>query len=98
MLQQVRSRLAAIAAELSELPVGARLGVAVMLIGLGLDLVAHGFVTGGAATGAILAGRHTAHLVVLVGMLITLGGIVIDGSRGTGRQSRPEGSTSNAVR
>jgi hypothetical protein len=72
------------------------LGGAVMLAGLGLDAYVHA--TSHVVAGAFTAPAHGAHLVVLVGMVLVLSGVVIDGVRTSkGRDLRPEGG-SRAVR
>jgi hypothetical protein len=69
-----------------ELPLGSRVGLAVMVLGLAADLVAHLDPAldhhHGGATGPELS----AHLVVFVGMALVLIGVVIDGVR-SGRRS-----------
>jgi hypothetical protein len=65
----------------AQLPVGAKLGLVVMALGIGADLIAHlspGLEHGhGGMTGPELS----AHLVVFVGMALVLIGVVIDGVR-----------------
>jgi hypothetical protein len=69
-----------------ELPLGSKLGFAVMVLGIAADLVAHLNPAldhhHGGATGPELS----AHLVVFVGMALVLVGVVIDGVR-SGRRS-----------
>ena len=65
---------------LRSLPFAARLGLGVIVFGVLEDLVAHGL--GSAAS----AGGHTdaqllGHLIVLVGMVLILLGVVVDGAR-----------------
>ena len=74
----------------------AKAGVVVVLIGLHADLVDHAFVVRPSAAG-FGPDEHLAHLLVLVGMVITLAGIVADGAV-SGRNVRPERRTSDAVR
>ncbi len=72
------------------------LGGAVMVAGLALDAYVHA--TTRVVPGAFTAAAHGAHLVVLVGMVLLLTGVVVDGvRRSKGRPSRPEGG-SRAVR
>ena len=72
------------------------LGGAVMVLGLALDTYVHA--TTRITPGAFTAPAHGAHLVVLIGMVLLLAGVVIDGvRRSKGRDSRPEGG-SRAVR
>jgi hypothetical protein len=69
-----------------QLPLGSKLGFAVMVVGIAADLVAHLDPAldhhHGGATGPELS----AHLVVFVGMALVLVGVVIDGVR-SGRRS-----------
>ena len=69
-----------------QLPLGSKLGFAVMVLGIAADLVAHLDPAldhhHGGATGPELS----AHLVVFVGMALVLVGVVIDGVR-SGRRS-----------
>ncbi len=75
-------------------------GASTIAIGLLADLVEHALVPH--AHDAIVAGfpvgEHLAHLVVLIGMVVALAGIVVDGARSQGRHGRPEGSPLDAVR
>jgi hypothetical protein len=72
-------------------PTVARAGIAVMAFGVLLDVVEHGMgpSTSGMDTAAFSLGEHLAHLVVLVGMALVIGGIVRDGMRAAGRMDRP---------
>jgi hypothetical protein len=69
-----------------QLPLGSKLGLAVMVLGIAADLVAHldpGLQHGhGGMTGPELS----AHLVVFVGMALVLIGVVVDGVR-SGRRT-----------
>ena len=69
-----------------ELPLGSKVGFAVMVLGIAADLIAHLDPAldhhHGGATGPELS----AHLVVFVGMTLVLIGVVIDGVR-SGRRS-----------
>jgi len=86
-------------AELRDLPPAAKAGVVVIAAGLLVDAFVHslGVVTAGTPA-ALVVRQHLAHLTVLVGMVFTLAGIVADGVRNSGRPSRSERSTSNALR
>ena len=77
------------------IPSGVRAGSGVLVFGLLLDLNEHSFAA--ASSGGFSSGQHTAHLVVLVGMVLILGAIVRDGLGGHGRP-RPEGRPRDAVR
>lgn len=91
-------RTAAFLDELGRLPGGAKLGLGVFAFGLALDAFVHalGVVTAG-SLGALVVEQHLAHVVVLLGMVVTLAGIVADGVR-SGRRGRPERRFSDAVR
>ena len=69
-----------------QLPLGSKIGLAVMVLGIGVDLIAHLDPAldhhHGGATGQELS----AHLVVFAGMALVLIGVVIDGVR-SGRRS-----------
>ncbi len=71
-------------------PLGAKVGVVIMFVGLGLDAFVHLFVTH--AENLAIAGvslpEHFSHLVVIVGMLVMLGTIVTSGRRNSRRTSR----------
>jgi hypothetical protein len=77
--------LASVRSELRLIPTVSVVGLIVIAFGLGADLVAH---TGAAfehdhgATGAQLS----AHFVTFVGMVVVLGGVVVDGLRTTLRR------------
>jgi hypothetical protein len=81
-------------------PRATMLGIVTIVVGLATDLVEHTVVSH--AHDAIVAGfalgEHAAHLLVLVGMVLVLGGIVADGMRAARRTIRQEGSSSSAVR
>jgi hypothetical protein len=70
-----------------QLPVGSKIGFAVMVLGIAADLVAHldpGLEHRHAgATGPELS----AHLIVFVGMTLVLIGVVVDGVRASRRSS-----------
>ena len=78
----------------------ARIGAVVILVGLGLDLTVHTVLHSlhDQLVGAFPLKEHFAHLVVLVGMLLVLAGVVVDGTHTTRRPVRQEGSPRHAVR
>ena len=78
------------------IPRGLRVGSGVLVFGLLLDLSEHSFAA--ATRGGMSMGQHTAHLVVLLGMVLILGAIVRDGVRGQGPKGPQEGSPRDAVR
>ena len=82
------------------LPGPTKVGLAVIAVGLLLDLTEHGFVSH--ANDVVVAGfplaEHAAHLVVIVGMVLVLAGIVADGIRSQRRRSRQEGTPRHALR
>lgn len=70
-----------------------------MLVGLGLDLVVHTVFPAGPVISGFSIQQHGAHFVVLIGMVLVLAAIVIDGRRhAAGRSARPEGRPRDAVR
>jgi hypothetical protein len=79
------------------LPRGVRLGAVGVAIGALYDLAEHGFAGATSLAGHTPLGQHLAHLIVLIGMVIILAAIVLDGVRHNGRL-RPEGSSPDAVR
>jgi hypothetical protein len=81
-------------------PAISKLGAVTIVIGLAFDLVEHTFVPHlhEAVVAGFSVGEHAAHLVVLVGMVLVLGGIVADGVGISRRFDRQEGSPRNAVR
>ncbi len=82
------------------IPAGARLGAAVLALGLLYDLAGHGFSAGappGTSASQTPLGQHAAHVIVLIGMVVVLAAIVRDGLRNHG-PLRPEGSAPHAVR
>ena len=74
-----------------------KLGAVTIAFGLVFDLSEHSFAADAASTGFSL-GEHAAHLVVLVGMILGLTGVIVDGVRHPGRSARSEGSDPRAVR
>jgi len=87
--------------QLSGIPNVVAIGVLVIVIGVGVDLVVHAFVAHGHADAGFDPSEHMAHLVVVVGMAITLAGVVADGVRRQVRStssSADDRSTRDAVR
>ena len=79
------------------IPSGVRFGAFTIVFGLVLDLSEHSFAA--ASGGGFTTGQHTAHFVVLLGMVLILGAIVRDGVRGHGPNGpHQEGSARDAVR
>jgi uncharacterized membrane protein YidH (DUF202 family) len=85
--------------ELGGLPGTAKAGIVVIVAGLVTDAFVHtlGVVTAGTLA-ALVVEQHLAHLVVLVGMVITLAGVVHGGVRGHDRLDRSGRRSSHAVR
>lgn len=81
-------------------PTISKAGAVTIVIGLAFDLVEHALVPHlhDAVVGGFPVGEHAAHLVVLIGMVLVLGGIVADGVRISRRFDRQEGSPRHAVR
>jgi hypothetical protein len=75
-----------------------RLGAATIGFGVLLDLSAHSFAPIGPAGAGFDPSEHAAHLVVLIGMVAILLGVIADGVRSSGRASRPERSSRDALR
>jgi hypothetical protein len=69
-----------------QLPLGSRVGLAVMVLGIAADLVAHLDPALDHHHGSVTGSELSAHLVVFVGMALVLIGVVIDGVR-SGRRS-----------
>ena len=69
-----------------QLPLGSRIGFAVMVLGITADLVAHLDPALDHHHGGVTGPELSAHLVVFVGMALVLIGVVIDGVR-SGRRS-----------
>ena len=74
-----------------------KLGAVTIAFGLVFDLSEHTFAAAATSSGFSL-GEHAAHLVVLVGMILGLAGVIVDGVRHSGRPARSEGSDPRAVR
>ena len=64
-----------------QLPLGSKLGFAVMVLGIAADLVAHLDPALDHHHGAVTGPELSAHLVVFVGMALVLIGVVVDGVR-----------------
>jgi hypothetical protein len=73
------------------------LGAFVMAAGLGLDVLAHSVLPQATVAAGFTPGQHGAHLVVLVGMVLLLGAIVVDGTRNAADR-RQEGINRDALR
>jgi hypothetical protein len=67
--------------ELGALPVGSRIGLAVMLVAGVMDTVVHLLGNGGHAAHHGLFPEHAAHVMGIVGMVLVLAGVVINGAR-----------------
>jgi len=78
------------------IPPGVRVGAFTIVFGLVLDLSEHSFAA--ASGGGFTTGQHTAHFVVLLGMVLILGAIVRDGVQGHDPKGPQEGSARDAVR
>jgi hypothetical protein len=78
-----------------EVPLLARLGLALLAFGGLADLIAH-LGAPGAMSGAPTADQVTAHLLVFAGMVLTVLGVVVDGVR-LSRARRPGGRTPKGV-
>jgi hypothetical protein len=70
-----------------QLPVGSRIGLGVMALGIAADVVAHLDPTLDHHHGAVTGPELSAHLVAFVGMALVLIGVVVDGVR-SGRARR----------
>ncbi len=82
-------------------PRAAKLGGFVIAIGLLADALEHAVLAQAhleVSSVGFSIGEHLAHLVVVVGMVLVLVGIVIDGARSTRRSHRQEGKAFDAVR
>jgi len=73
------------------------LGALVMAVGLGLDVLAHSVLPQATVSAGFTPGQHGAHLVVLVGMVLLLGAVVMDGTHNAADR-RQEGFNDDAVR
>lgn len=86
-------------------PLVSLLGVAVAVLGAALDLAVHLSAAADAHEhlhAGFTGSEHAAHLVVMVGMVLILAGVVVDGARRQlNRRLRPapvERSASDAIR
>jgi uncharacterized membrane protein len=70
----------------NQVPLGSKIGFAVMVLGIAADLVAHLDPALDHHHGGVTGPELSAHLVVFVGMALVLIGVVIDGVR-SGRRS-----------
>jgi len=90
-----------VARQLSGIPPVVAVGLLVIFLGVGIDLGVHTLAAHDHADGGFDPSEHMAHLIVVVGMALTLAGVVADGVR---RQVRPttssvdKRSTHDAVR
>ena len=64
-----------------ELPLGSKVGFAVMVLGIAADLVAHLDPALEHHHGGVTGPELSAHLIVFVGMALVLIGVVVDGVR-----------------
>jgi hypothetical protein len=78
----------------------AKAGSAFVALGLLIDLAAHALAHPGhdQLAGAFPMEEHLAHLVVVIGMALVLGGIVVDGVHAQRRQGRQKVTVRHAVR
>jgi hypothetical protein len=81
-------------------PLLSLVGFGIAIAGLGLDAVAHLAGSGDHHHAGFSGSEHAAHLVGLIGMLIALSGVVIDGARRAGSHttSNVERSSNHAHR
>ena len=81
-------RFRAILAELGTLPAMSRVGVAVIVIAGLTDVAVHMLIAGPAGhEHGGFAAEHAAHLLGVVGMVLTLAGVVVDGVRHSHRRA-----------
>jgi hypothetical protein len=71
-----------------QLPLGSKIGFAVMVLGIAADLVAHLDPALDHHHGGVTGPELSAHLVVFVGMALVLIGVVVDGLRSGRRPGR----------
>ena len=81
-------------------PLLAKVGAAVIAVGLFADLVVHTLVhhVHEELQGGFPIDEHLAHLVVVLGMVLVLAGVVADGIRQQRRPVRQEGTHRDAIR
>jgi hypothetical protein len=87
--------------QLSGVPTVVAIGLLVIVIGVGIDLGVHTLAPHDHTGGGFDPSEHMAHLIVVVGMALTLAGVVADGVRRQVRStssSVEERSTRDAVR
>lgn len=82
------------------LPVGSKLGLVVMALGIGADVVVHLTPGLGHDHGLAAGPAFSAHLIVFAGMALVLLGVVVDGVRSSLGSPDPvaQGRRSDAVR
>jgi hypothetical protein len=71
-----------------ELPLGSKLGFAVIVLGFAADVVAHFGPAVDHHHGGVTGPELSAHLVIFVGMVLVLVGVLIDGVRSGRRSAR----------
>jgi hypothetical protein len=76
-----------------QLPLGSKIGFAVMVLGFSADLAAHLSPALDHHHGGVTGPELSAHLVVFVGMALVLVGVMVDGVRSSRRagHSAPKG-------
>lgn len=97
VIESVRTRVAA----LGPVPALAVVGLLVIVAGGGLDLVVHLLPAHDHSHDGFEPQEHMAHLVVVMGMTLTLAGVIADGVRRQFRRASPpaeERSSLDAVR
>lgn len=95
-----RSGLAHRLSHLSSVPRLAKIGAALSIIGVEADLILHLFVDHAdpASASGLPMGGHLGHLVVLIGMVLVLAGVIVDGMRTAARVNRQKGDPRDAIR
>jgi hypothetical protein len=85
---------------LGALPRMAKLGIGIVLIGLGMDAVVHMLPVhdGQVLVAGFSIEEHASHLVVVLGMVIVIAGVMIEGSRLASRRPRAQRRESDAIR
>ena len=81
-----------VARQLGGIPTVVAIGLLVIVMGVGIDLGVHAFAPHAHVDGGFDPSDHMTHLMVVVGMALTLAGVVADGVR---RQVRPTGSSAD---
>ena len=90
-----------VARQLSGIPTVVAIGLLVIVMGLGIDLGVHTLAPHAHVDGGFDPSEHMAHLIIVVGMALTLAGVVAHGVRhavGPTSSSVDERSTRDAVR